>query len=88
MLLQLSHFPPFIPLCPVPPLRPKFPTPPPHQFMFMGHTYKFFGLSISYTILNLPIYFLPTIYAFYSLYFPPHYLLPFPVNNPPCDLHF
>ena len=31
--------------------------------MSMGHTNKFFGFYISYTILNLPIYFLPTIYA-------------------------
>ena len=27
----------------------------PHQFMSMGGTYKFFGFSISYTILTLPL---------------------------------
>ena len=58
MLLQLSHFPPFTPLHPAHPLRPTF---PPVQFMPMGHTYKFFGFYMSYTILNLPlsIFYLP-----------------------------
>ena len=36
---------------------------PPTQFMPMGHTCKFFGFSISYAILNIPVYFVPTVYA-------------------------
>ena len=36
--------------------------------MSMGHTYKFFGFYISHTILTLPIYFPPIIFATYSLY--------------------
>ena len=52
MLLELSHFLPFIPLHPVYPLSPAF---PPLQLMVMGHTYKFFGFYISYTILTLPL---------------------------------
>ena len=55
--------------------------------MSTGHTYKFFGFSISHTTPNLPVYFVPTIYASYSLYL---YLpLPqLPTDNPPCDLYF
>ena len=53
MLLQLSHyFLPLFPLCPAHPLLLAFPPP---QFMSIGHTYKFFGFSISYTILTLPL---------------------------------
>ena len=49
---------PFIPLCPVPPPPTII---PPTQFMSMCHTCKFFGFSISHTILNLPlsIFYLP-----------------------------
>ena len=51
MLLQLSHFPPS--------LHSILPTPSlPHsplQFMSMGHTYKFFGFYMSYTIITLPL---------------------------------
>ena len=50
MLLELSRFPTFIPLCPAHPFT-QFPPP----FMSMGRTYKFFGFSTSYTILNLPL---------------------------------
>ena len=52
MLLQLSHFPLFTPLHPAHPLPPTLPL---LQFMSMGHTYKFFGFYISYTILTLPL---------------------------------
>ena len=39
--------------------------------------------------LTSPVYFLPTIYASYSLYLFPHSpLCPVPTDNPPCDLHF
>ena len=48
--------------------------------MSMGHTYKFFGFYISYTILNLPLsIFVPTIYATYSLYL-------FPLFSPATPL--
>ena len=51
MLLQLSHFfLPFIPLCPALPYQHSTPS-----FMSMGHACKFFGFSISYTVLNLPL---------------------------------
>ena len=52
MLLQLSHF--FSPLLPSALHRPSFRIPP-SQFMSMGYTWKFFGFSISHTILNLPL---------------------------------
>ena len=51
MLLQLSHFPPHsTPSCPSPPSHI-----PPLYYMSMGHTYKFFGFYISYTILTLAL---------------------------------
>ena len=28
---------------------------PPTKFMFMGHAYNFFGYSISYTVLMMPL---------------------------------
>ena len=58
MLLQLSHFPPFIPLYPAYPLPPTF-------LPFISCPWvvqcKFFGFYISYTILNFPlsIFYLP-----------------------------
>ena len=91
MLLQLSHFfLLFIPLHPAPPLPPAFP-PQPHSFMSMGRTYKFFGFSTSYSILNLPLSCLFYTYRLCFLLpvpFPPFYPLPYPTDNPPCDLHF
>ena len=45
--------------------------PPPRptaQFLSMGHTYKLFGFSFSYIILNFHLYIMPTNYASYSLY--------------------
>ena len=48
--------------------------------MSMGHTYKFFGFYISYTILILPLsYFPPIIYAIYSLYLSPLSPPPIPI---------
>ena len=74
MLLELSYSPHFIPLHPAHPVLPTFPLPPAPAswFMSMGHTYRFFGFSIFYTILNLPltIFYLP-------------FMLPFPVPFPP-----
>ena len=37
--------------------------------------------------LTSPVYFVPTIYASYSLYLSPILSLPLPANNPPSDLH-
>ena len=56
--------------------------------MSVGHTYKFFGFSISYTILNLPlsILYLPFMLLTPCTFSP---ILPFPLlaDNPPNDLH-
>ena len=80
-----------------PPLYPPLPyTPSPHQhpcpttpFVPMGHTYKFFNYSISYTILNLP---LSILYLQFMLLIPctfsPILPLSLPTDNPPCFPHF
>ena len=85
MLLWLSHPPPLFPSALRTPSHPI----PPFQFMSMGLTYKFFGFYISYTILNLP---LSILYLPFMLLIPctfhPFTPLPFPTDNPPCDLHF
>ena len=62
---------------------------PPLQFTSMGHTYKFFGFSISYTILTLPlsIFYLPFMLLIPCTFSPSISLL-LPADNPPCDLHF
>ena len=77
MLLQLSHFSPFIPLCPA---HPPPTCIPPLQFMSMGHTYKLFGFYISYTILTLPL----------SIFYLPFMLLTLctfsPLSPPPTPL--
>ena len=52
--------------------------------MSMGHTYKSFGFYISYTILTLPVYFPPVVYATYSLYLPPS--IPLPPTFQPLSL--
>ena len=87
ILLQLSHFPPFIPLHPAPLLPPAF---PPLQFMSMGHTCKFFEFYISSTILNPPPCLFSTYHLCYLLSVP--FLLLSPSNSltdePPGDLHF
>ena len=61
---------------------------PPTYFMFMGHTCKFFGFSISHTILRNPlsIWYLPFMLLF-PLPFPPFSPLSLSADNPPCDLH-
>ena len=81
MLLQLSHS---FPLLYSPPSCTSTP-----QFMSMGHTRKFLGFSISYTILNFPlsIFYLPfmlLIPCTFSSPLPP----PLPTDNSPSDLHF
>ena len=55
--------------------------------MSMGHTDKFFGFSICYTILNFPL-FCTYILCLFPVPFPPLSSLPVPTDNPPCDLHF
>ena len=86
MLLQLSHFPPFTPSCPP---RPSH-IPPYNRFMSMGHTYKFFGFYISYTIPTLPlsIFYLPFMLLILCTFLPSLSPSHSPVDNPPCDLHF
>ena len=72
------------------PLLPGTPIPssnPLPWFMSMGHAYKFFGFSISYTVLNNP---LSCTYQFVLLN--PRtlsliLLLPLSADNPPNDLH-
>ena len=65
-------------LFPVPSFYPPPSIPP---FMSMGHTYKFFTFSISYTILNLPlsIFYLPFMLLIshtFSYILPPSPLIP------------
>ena len=81
MLLQLSHFSPFIPLHPVPPSHPH--SPPLSSCPWVVHI-----TSLASTVLILfltcpPIYFVPIIYATYSLYPSPY----FPVPSPLITLH-
>ena len=86
LLLQLSQFFSFIPLLSALPPSPSSISHPP-QFMSMGCTYKFFGFSISYTILNCPLTILClSILLLIPCTFSPILLLP--TDNPPCDLHF
>ena len=67
MLLQLSHFPPFTPLHPAHPLPPTFPRCGSCSWVILISS-----LASTFPILFLPSpYFLPTIYATYSLYLSP-----------------
>ena len=76
---------PFIHLCPPLPLA----SPPHTYFISMGHTYKFFGFYISYTILTLPLSIFHLSFMLHILCtFPPISPSHFPVDNPPCELHF
>ena len=52
MPLQLFQLSPFAPLSWYPPFPPATPTP---LFMSMGHTYKYSGYSVSYTVLYIPM---------------------------------
>ena len=86
MLLQLFFFSPFFSLHPASHLQPAF-FPP--YFMSMGCTYKFFGFSISHTVLNLPlsILYLPFMFLIPCTISP---ILPLPLSTdkPSCDLYF
>ena len=86
MLLQLFHFSlPFIPLHPLPWAFPHL------SFMSMGHIYKFFGFSISHTILNLPLFILNLLFMllFFKLFFivVQVWLSPFSPPNSPQPSH-
>ena len=85
MLLQLSHSPLFIPLYPTHPLPPTFQ--PLSLCPWVVHV-----SSLAYTLpilfLTSPVYFQRNEFATYSLYLFQHSPLPFPDDNPPCDLHF
>ena len=85
MLLQLSQF--FLPFIPPPPCTPHPPASPRPSFMSMGCTCKFFGFSVCYTILNLPlsILCLQIMLLIPCIFLP---IFPLPTDNPPCDLHF
>ena len=86
MLLQLSHFPPFTPLHPPHHLPPTFPSYGSCPWVILISSLLLHFLYYSYPP---PVYFLPTIYATYSLYLsPPLSPSHSPVDNPPCDLHF
>ena len=61
----------------------------PTYFMSIGHTYKFFGFSISCIVLNTPRLFCTYQICFLiPIRFSPFFLFPCPTDNPPCDLHF
>ena len=68
--------------------RPLPPPPLVHHVHGSWCACKFFGFSISYTVLNIPLYFVPTNLYFLTpvpfLLFSPFF---FPVDNPPNDLH-
>ena len=70
---------PFLPLHSTPSCPPPHSHIPPLQFMSMGHTYKFFGFHISYTILTLPLYIFHLSFMLFILCtFPPSLPLPSP----------
>ena len=85
MLLQLSHF---FSLCPPLPSTPLPSSNPIPWFMSLGRACKFFGVSISYVILNisLSILYLP-IMLFNPCTFSLILRSPLPINNSPNDLH-
>ena len=79
------NFPPFPPSTQYPPFPPAIPTP---LFMSIGCAYKFFGFCISYTILNIPVYFVPInlcflIPALFCLFSP----FPLQSGSHPNNLH-
>ena len=86
MLLQLYHFPLFIPLHPAPSIPPTFT--PLRSGPWVVH--------ISSLTSTFPILFLPSPCLFstyhlcylFSVPFPPLSPSHSPVDNPPCDLHF
>ena len=83
--ITVVPFPPFIPLCPAHTLPPSFPF-----FSSCPWVIHINSLASTFPMLFLTSpYFLPTIYATYSLHlFPPLSPSHSPADNPPCDLHF
>ena len=86
MLLQLSQF---FPCCPphIAPSTPQaIPTP---LFMSMGHAYKFFGYSISYTVLYIPHGYSVSTNLYFLIPSPLHPFpqTPLPFGNHPNILH-
>ena len=76
----------FSPLYPPPPSTPIPSSIPPALSSCPCHTRKFFGFSISYTILTLP---LSILYLTITLLMPCTFSpIPPSADNPPCDLHF
>ena len=73
---------------PLPCTLPPTYIPPDPWFVSMGCTYKFFGFSISYTILNLPLFCAYQLCFLFPVPFFPIFPHPLPTDNPPCDLHF
>ena len=85
MLLQLSHFPPFTPLCPAHPLNPTFPP----------YSSCPWVILISSLASTFPTLFLPSPCPFSTYHLCYLFSVPFllspshsSVDNPPCDLHF
>ena len=85
MLLQLSHFPPFTPLHPAHPLPPTLP-----PYSSCPSVIHISSLASTFPILFLPSPCLFSTYHLYYLFSIPFPLSPshFPVDNPPCELHF
>ena len=83
--ITVVPFTPFTSLHPAHPLPPTFP-----PYTSCPWVILISSLASTFPILFLPSrYFLPTIYATYSLYLsPPLSPSHSPVDNPPCDLHF
>ena len=71
--LQLSQFSLFAPLHPAPPTPSGHPPP---LFMSMSQAYKFFGFSISYAVLYIPV-------AILFVLFNPLISSPIPLHLPP-----
>ena len=89
LLIMLLQLPQFFPLCSPPPGTPLLSSNHTPQFMSMDRAYKFFGFSISHTILNIRCLFWTYHLCFlFPVPFPPFSLLHLPTDNPPCDLYF
>ena len=85
MLLQLSHFPSFIPLHPAHSLPPS--VPPCSSCPWVIHI-STSASTFPILVLTFPFNFVLNIYASYSLYLFPILPPPTPTDNPPYDLHF
>ena len=87
MLLQISRFPPFIPLCPAHPL----PLALPPTFSSYPWIIHISSLASTFPVLFLTSPQLFCTYHFcylFSVPFPPFSSPPSPADNPPCHLHF